>query len=135
VKPNQTSGPDSGAQKTATTSNLGVSAGTHCATNGCGHRWSRHGQPNENWRGCLEIGCACSGFLDVTTLSDDLLLDNFHWSQPSGDDEKYYDLFRAELARRLQSKRTIPVNACRWCGGPEHPSGTICKRYWFGETL
>jgi len=27
-------------------------------------------------------------FLDVTTLSVDLLLDNFHWSQPSGDDGK-----------------------------------------------
>lgn len=36
--------------------------------------------------------------LSLTDLSDDLLLDNFHWSKVS---DKEYDLFRAELVRRL----------------------------------
>lgn len=39
---------------------------------------------------------------NVCTLSDDLLLDNFHWSKTS---DKDYDLFRVELVRRLQANR------------------------------
>lgn len=42
-------------------------------------------------------------FGPVGDLSDDLLLDNFHWSQVS---EKVYDLLRAELVRRLNLKAT-----------------------------
>jgi len=38
--------------------------------------------------------------VDPQSLSDDLLLDNFHWSKTS---DKEYDLFRAELVRRLNS--------------------------------
>ena len=35
-------------------------------------------------------------------MSDDLLLDNFHWSKP---DEPIYELFRAELVHRLNHRR------------------------------
>lgn len=45
------------------------------------------------WRGEGHAALPC-----LKTLSDDLLLDNFHWSKVS---DKEYDLFRAELVRRL----------------------------------
>lgn len=45
------------------------------------------------WRGEGDPTLPC-----LKTLSDDLLLDNFHWSKVS---DKEYDSFRAELVRRL----------------------------------
>jgi hypothetical protein len=38
---------------------------------------------------------------EVCILSDDLLLDNFHWTKTS---DKDYDIFRTELVRRLNRK-------------------------------
>jgi hypothetical protein len=40
---------------------------------------------------------------ELEALSDDLLLDNFHWAQPSDSDNEY-DFFRAELVRRLKGQ-------------------------------
>lgn len=40
----------------------------------------------------------------ICGISDDLLLDNFHWSRTS---DKDYDLFRAELVRRLSGNSTV----------------------------
>ena len=47
------------------------------------------------------LTCECPALPCPKTLSDDLLLDNFHWSKTS---DKAYDLFRAELVRRLNPK-------------------------------
>lgn len=44
------------------------------------------------------LTCECPALPCLKTLSDDLLLDNFHWSKVS--DKEYY-VFRAELVRRL----------------------------------
>jgi hypothetical protein len=38
---------------------------------------------------------------EIYKLSDDLLIDNFHWSRTN---EPIYDLFRAELVKRLNTR-------------------------------